>query len=134
MKIKEAALPGWAWDILTAEEWRYRLPDIQIVWRVSRKRGHPQTSGTAFPLTFRIVINAGTDERDQRLMLLHEISHIVVGPGHGHDAPWSAVFESLHARYGLTAYAAERDRLLQFLASPEVRRLLSSYESGRTPG
>lgn len=128
----KAALPGWAWDILVAEERRYRLPEIQIRWRVGRDQNH-QTSGRAFPLEYRIVITAGTDERDQRLMLLHELAHVVAGPTHGHGARLTPVVESLYARYGLTDYAAQRERMVRLLSRPEVRRLLSRDDVTRPP-
>ena len=126
LKINKSALPGWAWDMLAAEERRYRLPEIEVVWRVWRKPWNVQTSGAAFPLRYRIVITAGTDEQDQHLMLLHELGHIVVGPNHGHDARWRSVVDHLWARYGLTEYAAERERVVQLLSSPEFRWLLLS--------
>lgn len=78
------------------------------------------------------MITAGTDERDQCLMLLHELGHIVVGPNHGHDARWSAVVGRLYARYGLTDYAAQRERAVRLVASREVRELLFGY-AARTP-
>lgn len=36
------------------------------------------------PLTLR------SDISDVRLILLHEIAHALVGPGHGHDGVWKA--------------------------------------------
>lgn len=110
--------------MLAAEERRYRLPEIVVNWRVWRGPWNVQTSGVASPRKYRIGITAGTDEQDQRVMLLHELAHIVVGPGHGHDAVWRSVVDELWARYGLTEKAAQHEQLVTLLNNPEVRRLV----------
>lgn len=110
--------------MLAQEERRYGLPEIQVNWRVWRGPGNLQTSGVASPRKYRIGITAGSDEQDQRVMLLHELGHIVVGSGHAHDDVWRSVVDELWARYGLTEQAAQHEQLVRLLNNPEVRRLV----------
>lgn len=122
MKIEKSPLPEWAREILAAEQQRYGLPDIQVHWRLWRGPDNMHSSGTARPRTFQIAFTAGTDEPDQRVILLHEFAHVVVGPGHGHDATWRTVADELWARYGVTEAAALHEQIVRAL--PQLRQLL----------
>lgn len=120
--MRNAGAPDWARDILAAERERYGLPEITVNWRIGHD-GNPQTSGTATSDKFHIGITAGTGEADQRVMLLHELAHLIV-PGHAHDDVWRAVADELWARYGVTEEAALHEQVVKLMKDPEVRRKL----------
>lgn len=83
-----------------------------------RHRPGPSSSGdTWFGADTIIRIAAGTDDRDTRLVVVHELAHFVLGArrdqrgrGVGHDEIfWNLVFD-LYARHGIDLrYAVERE-------------------------
>jgi len=59
------------------------VPLFTITWR--RSKGYRQSSGRAFTPAngrYHLVVTAGTHRLDQKLVVLHELGHILTGPGH----------------------------------------------------
>lgn len=75
-----------------------------IFARPEHSSGHAKHSGDA------IVVTAGTSRVDQKLVLLHELAHWLVGPKEWHSSAfWDRAFE-LYRRYGVPMrYAKQRE-------------------------
>jgi hypothetical protein len=72
----------------------YRI--IETTFTLPAKR---LSSGRTWSQTGRVVITAGSDPLDARVVLIHELAHLAVGEGHGHDgAFWDRDMELL-SRY-----------------------------------
>ena len=56
----------------------------------------------------RIVVTAGTDRMDQRLVLLHELAHWLSPPKEHHGSEWWALACQLYRRYKVPIRFAER--------------------------
>ena len=84
--------PKWAQDLtLNALAWYEqnnpgcKAPDITLNWR--RSSYHKNSSGRANGVTNRVTVTAGKIRLDQKLVLLHEVAHVLVPGGHT-DAFW----------------------------------------------
>lgn len=123
--------PDWATELFekVCKDYNRGLPS-QFVWK---KRNSQYTTGTTYPSWDRryvktktglksinwygeVVVRAGKDEQDQKLVLLHELAHHVVarsksGRGQGHTIKfWKLAFE-LYERYGVDMdYAYKREK------------------------
>lgn len=91
-----SAPPVWATDLL-AQVWTHYTDSTppELCWRRSRRIG---SSGRAWPRR-RIVVTAGTDRNDARIVLLHEVAHCLVGPGHHHDGSFWVMAWLVFTRY-----------------------------------
>ena len=91
------------------DEWVARIKETQenrLRWSSGRAFAPP--GGTP-----RIIVSAGTDETDARMVLLHELAHIVAGPRVHHGSRWRRVVTRMYARYGgpeIVAHAAKHER------------------------
>lgn len=112
--LSSSLAPAWAVllarEVLTQARWsEQRIEALRLGWRVSRapwermtwkerglvsgdperaaklQRRPTRSSGVAYPGSDRLVVTAGSELVDQRLVLLHELAHLLVGPGHHHD-------------------------------------------------
>lgn len=137
-------VPEWAEEltIQVCKDYRRRLPEQ--MWRKSFdrhwverftkedgtrlfiKRINNSSSGSYTRTRNLIKIRAGSDEQDQRLVLLHELAHHIMGrnKAHGHSLKfWRIAFE-LYKRYGVDmdyAYKREKDyRKLATVAYNEI--------------
>lgn len=63
--------------------------DWAVEWDRARRRAG-QTDHTRRRITLSRHLMALYDEDEVRETVLHEIAHVRVGPGHGHDAVWRA--------------------------------------------
>jgi len=112
------AAPKWAQDLtiqVALNERAESLPDLR--WR-HRKKQH--SSGITYP--DHITITAGTDRKDQRLLLLHELVHWLLPGEHHSDRFWDKAFE-LYRRYGVPMlYARKREMQYRKAALPAYRR------------
>src|SRR4051794_37608637 len=107
--MTSTSMPDWA-STITTEVVRsagVRMPVIN--WKTGT--GHPGTSGSTSKE--RINITAGTDEKDQKLVLLHELAHWIMierhGMREGHTPLFWAVAFDLYEYYGLGQYAAGQE-------------------------
>jgi hypothetical protein len=95
--------PAWAELLIerVCAAHRRRVPPLR--WR---RRTQPWTSGALYYDGTGMSIVAGTDVRQLRMVLLHELAHYLVGPTHQHDERfWRRCWE-LYRRYGVDlAYA-----------------------------
>ena len=103
------ATPTWAQDLairVALDEGRDELPTLQ--WR--RSKYGPFSTGTTYTEAQRIVVTAGKDRKDQKLVLLHELAHwLTPGQNHG-PAFWDQAWR-LYRRYGVPLrYAKLRER------------------------
>ena len=69
-------------------------------WEVSRAAANHDSSGHASQRRHVITINAGTSETDQRMVLLHELAHLLTPCGIYHERPWVRIVARLYIKYG----------------------------------
>lgn len=122
--------PKWATELMTQvlADAGYGGPPVELRWRrggrervgfrpdggyIYGKRTDNQSSGRAHYGTDdgkpHIVVTTGTDRRDQRLVLLHELAHILTPKAHHGPAFWDQAW-SLYRRYGVPIrYAQKRE-------------------------
>ena len=84
------AMPKWAQDLVIQVCLKYDKEDLpEIVWHQAEKL---QSSGRAWYDKNKIVITAGHNRIDQKLVLLHELSHLLVR-GHHSAHFWDVAWE-----------------------------------------
>lgn len=91
------AIPKWAQELVlrvALDEGREELPDV--TWRRNHRRW-PYSSGHTKHGSRAVVVTAGTSLKDQRLVLLHELAHWLIGTGHT-DTFWDKAW-TLYRRY-----------------------------------
>lgn len=103
-----ATPPAWATRLATkvAKEHASRRPPT-IEWRQSRVKHY--TSGRAWPGRDRIVITAGIDRRDQKLVLLHEMAHWLAGPNEDHGPEFWDLAYMLYTEHGVYRLGLARE-------------------------
>jgi hypothetical protein len=105
------AVPQWAERVLDRTAERLGVPRPDVTWR--RSRGKWYSTGVTYNDDARIVVTAGTDSQNARLVLLHEFAHYVIikehGPGDSHSARFWKVAFDLYAAEGLLRYAAQHE-------------------------
>ena len=92
--------PAWAAHLVARVCAEQGFPEpAELVWRRSSRK--PNTSGRTVPVGdgYRIAITTGTDRRDHRITLLHELAHGQVGNAHHHDAEFWAAAWGLYEVY-----------------------------------
>jgi hypothetical protein len=115
-------VPVWVQKMInqTAKDWSVPVPPIK--WR--RSKINNWSSGRTFH--HRIVVTAGKDRQDQKLVLLHELAHWIMkhGPepdGWGHTAAFWRVAFDLFAEHKLIKYATSREGRNWALAKTEAK-------------
>lgn len=102
-------IPQWAASLIVDVSKDEGLGDWPLTkWRRSRKKAG--SSGCAF--SHRIVVTAGADgdRGEQRLVLLHELAHWIVGVDHGHDATFYEKAWRLYEKHEVDlTYALQRE-------------------------
>ena len=98
--------PKWAQDlildVLVKHEYD-RIPDM--VWR---HRSGVHSSGTCY--TYRIVLSAGTDRTDAKLVLLHELAHWLLPMYERHSPRFWRLAWQLYREYRLPIrYTLQRE-------------------------
>ncbi|KKN18478.1 hypothetical protein LCGC14_0955360 [marine sediment metagenome] len=90
--------PQWATELAreVTDAEGTRMPTID--WR---EDGSMYTGGRTWTFRGRILINAGTDLADQKLVLLHELAHAVLPPHVNHSARFWATAFRLYREHGL---------------------------------
>lgn len=82
-RLKSRPVPAWAQDLVAQVcDEAGRQPPRHVTWW---RRSDPWSSGHTSKGEGRIHVTAGTDERDQRLVVLHELAHWLSPPGHHHS-------------------------------------------------
>jgi hypothetical protein len=131
--------PGWATALVAQVAADEGKPAPAVTWR--RKRGtrlqiihmrpgsydpdywpdgiqvkpatlpRSDSSGSCNMEGTRIAVTAGRDRGDQKLVVLHELAHAFVGPGHWHDNAFWELAWKFYRRYGVPIrYALQRER------------------------
>lgn len=121
------AIPKWADELATQVCKDYGATKPPINWRKSRayrkvsesfttswgerivphRSARKFSSGVTYPT--RIGITAGTDRKDQKLVLLHELAHWLTPKEHHSVVFWEKAFE-LYRRYKVPMrYAQQRE-------------------------
>ena len=93
-------------------------PDDRVLnsYKTHRDSALSPSSGRAFRHWWgnnRIVISAGDNEIDCRMVLLHELAHLLAPRRSNHDAAWRRVVARLYSKYGgpeVVAWAAKHER------------------------
>jgi len=94
--------PKWAQDLVLRVALDEEKDDVpNLGWWRARKRktwaglrpAHAMSSGRSWPTKNRIHVTAGTDRKDQKLVLLHELAHWLSPPTEHHgptfwDTAW----------------------------------------------
>ncbi|KKK96475.1 hypothetical protein LCGC14_2662390 [marine sediment metagenome] len=107
-------VPKWAQELVirvALDELRERLPDV--TW--SRRKGTTSSGYTLYSTgecpDRRIVLRAGKERRDQKLVLLHELAHWLIPEGQHHSPTYWDKCWDLYYRYGVPIrYALTRER------------------------
>ena len=104
--------PQWAVDLvgrIAHSQGRCDLPTIN--WRRLKQHwgssGLTQTSGLLRRLV--LTIRAGRDERDQRMVLLHETAHWLLGTKEGHSPRFYSKAFELFTSHGDLLYGVRRE-------------------------
>lgn len=101
-----ADAPAWASSLVRDICADAGVEPPRLAWR---RRSRPASSGVARHAAGTVSVVAGSDEVDQRLTLLHELAHWIVGaparPRRGrvahHDAAFYAAAFRLYRRHGI---------------------------------
>lgn len=108
----QGPVPAWAKRLVTKYADTFR-----VVWRPRRRDG---SSGQCFFDYF--TVNAGTDEVDQRRVVLHELAHART-PGHGHDEIfWDEVYRLSVAEGMVESMKARSNQKRSFTAAQRRAR------------
>ena len=110
-----ARTPKWASELTARVCAAHHVPAPEIRWRKRRKRvvgsvTYPpseSSSGSAYTTQNRVAIRAGSSRRDQKLVLLHELAHILC-PKHHHDQVFWAKAWELYRTYKVPVRCAQR--------------------------
>jgi hypothetical protein len=68
--------------------------------RRAKERTTKYSSGRATPWSGRVTITAGSSLLDQRMVLLHEMAHLLAPVREGHGKVWRRIVTRLYAKYG----------------------------------
>ena len=103
--------PKWVSDLteqVAKDEGKETLPIIK--WRHQRHFASKYTSGTTYG-SGKIVLTTGTSVLDQKLVLLHELSHWLVGGKEHHSLLfWDKAFELYRKHKIPMMYALKREK------------------------
>lgn len=107
--------PMWAERIVAGVCAGAGVDQPELTWR--RSRSNRSSSGRYVTEEKRLVLTAGSDRKDQRLVLLHELAHHLT-PGHSHDDTfWTAAW-ALFKGFGMARYALKREAGYKANAAP----------------
>lgn len=120
-----ARTPKWVTDLVTAvclDE--HRAEEPEVCWRRARYR---LSSGSYYKPTAcrpaRVVVTAGRDRRDQKLVLLHELAHWLTPAGEHHSARFWDTAWRLYRRYRVSLrYALKHEGAYRTSAAAAYRR------------
>lgn len=106
--------PGWATELMNRvlEDEGCDSVGVTLTWRRSSQRWGTVTysSGRTHPIEQRIIVTAGKDRRDQKLVLLHELAHVIGPPKASHDAQFWDTAWRFYDKYGVPfRYAIDRE-------------------------
>jgi hypothetical protein len=94
--------PEWVENLAAEVVKNYGARMPPITWREASRKS---TSGNTS--IKRISIIAGSDQQDQKIVLLHELAHWLTPGGHTEEF-WTTAFD-LYESYGLSGYATYRE-------------------------
>jgi hypothetical protein len=100
--------PNWAQNLVRRvwlDEGREGEALPHLAWR---SRNDRYSSGKACPCCNRILVTAGTDRADAKLVLLHECGHLLTRQGHT-AAFWDKVWRLYRRHRVPIRYALERE-------------------------
>lgn len=101
------APPPWAADIVRDVCAKAGIPEPRVNWRKASQQGQREWShGTAYAHQGRIDIGYGGDRLDQKLVLLHELAHLIAPKDDSHTKLFWNIAYDLYERYGLADYAS----------------------------
>jgi hypothetical protein len=69
-------------------------------WERRQAESNCYTSGHASALRMAITITAGTSDLDARMVVLHEIGHLLAPYGTYHERAWVKIVARLYVKYG----------------------------------
>lgn len=109
VKKRKTNAPQWVLDLaqdVVKSKCHKRMPII--IWR---KRHGFHSTGVTYSLEGRITVRAGSDEQDQKLVLLHELAHYLCPKACGHNMRFWKTAWTLYKEYNIDlAYAFEREK------------------------
>ena len=121
--------PKWA-QLLVERVWRDEGRSGQLPAVNWRRSSLYSSSGTAWPSKNRLTINAGRGRHDHKLVLLHELAHLLTTHKHS-SAFWDKAWE-LFRRYGVSVkYAKEREGTYRAGALIAYRRHVKAKAKAR---
>lgn len=110
--------PSWAVELVlqVCKDYRRRAPS-ELRWYQSNKE---HSNGHWNWFNSKIFIRAGTDKAEQRVVLIHELAHCIIGKSRktrykrfSHTIKFWRLFWELSARYGDVEESYQRD-VIQF--------------------
>lgn len=93
-----------------------KIPHIR--WTTRPKNQH--STGTAYNTFWRIDVRAGTDWFDQQSTVLHELAHLLVPSGCGHNDLWARTLISAFLQYSDHPFEAIQHEILFVRNGPIV--------------
>lgn len=117
-----AKVPAWAYGLVATvlkDEGAYDI--VKLCWR---RGSNGLSSGRTFSTSRRIVVTAGRGRTDQKLVLLHELAHILT-PKENHSPKFWDKAWTLYQRYGVPmAYAQKREFVYKAGARASYKRII----------
>lgn len=95
------ATPAWATKLVdtVCRSYGYSLKRPTLVWRQSKTKSY--TSGFTYDRGNRVVVTAGTDPVQHKVVLLHEMAHWLAGPGVRHSPAFWDIAYDLYSTHGV---------------------------------
>lgn len=115
------AEPAWAKALIAKVlKDRGEYDGIYLTWR---RRTGECSSGCTWSDQRKVTINAGTSRQDQKLVVLHELAHILTGNAHT-PKMWDCAWE-LYRDYGVNlTYAQKREFAYKAEARKAYKRII----------
>lgn len=128
-------IPNWANDLILEVCLEYHIPPPQINWRRSHrikkvfytdsngnnipifKSKRYFSSGVSYTKENKISITAGSERKDQKLVLLHELAHLIAPEKEHHGKIFWEIAWKLYRQYKVPInYAKQREYSYRKLA------------------
>lgn len=100
-------IPSWALEIIEEAIQDYDLGWVEVNWRNSHQ--HPWSSSGRAWGRHKINILASKKPTEQKVVLLHELAHLIVSPNNKHDDQFWDTMLILCRKYGVVKAALSRE-------------------------